>query len=438
MTDNTQPSPTPTPTPAAQPPLRVTFLSSSDTLGGAAIVTYRLMRALRREGVDARMVVYTKRSDDDNVASISSRFARGLRFLAERAQIMASNGFSRDNLFKVSTASIGCNVASHPWVKDADIIALGWINQGLLSLRGLRRLGKLGKPIVWTMHDMWCMTGICHHAYECPAYRLDGCGRCQFLGGRSAADLSRRVWQKKMDLFARVPIRFIAVSNWLAERARRSMLLRDQQVEVIPNAFPAEYFAPTTIPTDAPDPLEGLGAGDLRIVMCAARLDDTVKGLPYAIEALNIIFDNHPEVAARTTVIFVGDIKNPAALDNLRLPYVALGRINDPAMLRQIYARSQVVLSSSLYETLPGTLIEGLAMGCLPVTFGCGGQADIVEHGKNGFIAEYKDPQSLAENILTALAANPDRQALHDDIAARFSSQTIARRYIALFRSLLP
>lgn len=417
-------------------PLRVTFISHSDTLGGAAIVTYRLMRALRREGVDARMVVYTGRTDDPNVSVIAGRTVRGIAFMRERMQIFLSNRFSRAKLFKVSTASTGCRVASHPWVRDADIVALGWINQGLLSLKGIRKLHRLGKPLVWTMHDMWCMTGICHHAYECDAYELDGCGNCQFLSGASRVDLSRRVWQKKMDLVARVPIRYIAVSRWLADKASRSLLLRDQKVDVIPNAFPAEYYSPEEI-KGSPDPLAEVGANELRIVMCAARLDDTIKGLPYAIEALNHIFDNEPELARRMTVVFVGELHNPAALDGLRMPYVALGRVNDSAILRLIYGYSHIVLSTSLYETLPGTLIEGQAMGCIPVTFGQGGQADIVDHKVNGYIADYKDPKSVAEGIIWAAGSGISREALHDSVVERFSSTAIAARYLNLFGELL-
>ena len=46
-------------------PLKVTLISHSDLLGGASIVTYRLLYALRDAGVDARMVVFNRYSNDD-------------------------------------------------------------------------------------------------------------------------------------------------------------------------------------------------------------------------------------------------------------------------------------------------------------------------------------------------------------------------------------
>lgn len=156
-----------------------------------------------------------------------------------------------------------------------------------------------------------------------------------------------------------------------------------------------------------------------------------------AIEALNYLFDNRPDIASRSMLVFFGFVADKASLDGLRFPHQQLGRINDSNMLRQLYAHAKVVISTSLYETLPGTLIEGLAAGALPVSFGRGGQADIIEHKVNGYIAEYRDTHDFARGIVWALEQNPDRDALHEDVRRRFSSVTVAHLYIELFNSLL-
>lgn len=414
-------------------PLKVTFISHSDIIGGAAMVTFRLMNALRRQGVDARMVVYTRSSDDPNVSTIGTRYERGMKFMVERGVIAFNNGFSREDVFKVSTGGVGMPLHRHKWVKEADVIVLGWFNQGLLSLRGIRRLSALGKPIVWVMHDMWAQTGVCHHAYDCTNYERK-CGKCRFLGVGGASDLSNRVWRRKKKLYDDVPITFVAVSTWLARRAAGSSLLCDRDVRVIPNAFPTETFN-----TEPSAMVKGLGIPDARniILMGAARLDDPIKGLSYAVDALNRIFDNRPDVARTSHAVFFGNLNDPAMLDNLRFPHTHIGRIDDYKVLRDLYALSSVVLSTSLYETLPGTLIEGQAAGCLPVTFGRGGQGDIVTHKVDGYIADYLDTESVADGIIWALQANVDRDALHESVARRFDSATVARRFISLFNELL-
>lgn len=415
-------------------PLKVTLISHSDMLGGAAVVTFRLMNALRREGINARMVVFTKVSDSENVSVVSTRSLRSFAFMLERARIFMANSFDRKDLFKVSVANIGADIASHPWVTDADVICLNWVNQGMVSLRGIRRLTESGHPVVWTMHDMWCLTGICHHSYGCTRYQHE-CGSCPLLHSHYRHDLSYRVWRRKKSIYARRRITFIAVSNWLADKAAASSLLGDQDVRVIPNAFPIESFLP-----EATHTVTSFNINHTRdlILMGAARLDDPIKGLPLAIEALNSIFDNHPEIASSATVIFFGDLRDRKILDSLRFPWQYIGRINDWRMLRQLYASAKVVLSASLYETLPGTLIEGQAAGCLPVSFGEGGQSDIItRHMENGYIARYRDTDDLARGIMWALDQECDRLRLHESVGKRFSSQNIARKYIRLFDELL-
>lgn len=419
------------PVPTDGRPLKVAVICQSDTLGGAAVVTRRLVHALQAEGVDASLLAFHKLSTDDSVHTTSSRIVRAAKFMGERLDIYLHNGLSRRDLFKVSTASTGIDLSKHPAVREADVIVLSWVNQGMLSLKGIHRLAALGKPIVWTMHDMWNMTGICHHAYECDAY-TGTCAHCRFLSGGSDHDLSTRTQQRKADLYKQHPITFVAVSNWLAERARRSSLLRDADVRVIPNAFPIESF-----PTTPSMELHCVGESPHIITMGAARLDDPIKGLNYAIDALNTLFDNDPELARKSLAVFFGDIRDASLLDRLRFPFRHMGLVNDGNVLRQLYAHSDVVLSTSLYETLPGTLIEGMAAGAVPVSFGQGGQSDIFEHLRTGYIAEYKNADDIAAGIKWALTHSPAREEQHAEVRRRFSSSAIATRYIDLFHELL-
>ncbi|MCM1517398.1 MAG: glycosyltransferase [Pseudoflavonifractor sp.] len=411
-------------------PLKVVLVNSSDTTGGAAVVTYRLMNALRAEGIDARMLVFCKNTHDDNVAQVP----HAMSFLKETGYIFLHNGFSRENLFKVSAGHAGTAVARHPWAREADVIALNWINQGLLSLDGVESLGQLGKPMVWTMHDMWPMTGACHHAYECTRYAAS-CGSCPYIRrGAVKTDMSRFGWIRKHDLYDDVDITFVPVSSWLADRCRESSLLRDRDIEVIPNAFPTGLFSTST---DMRPLWPGLDAGKRLILMGAARLDDPIKGLPYAIEALNLLEERRPDLAKTTQAVFFGKMRNPQALAELRFPHAHIGPVYDKELLHRLYASADAVISTSLYETLPGTLIEGQAAGCLPVTFGRGGQCDIVSHKINGYIADYRSAASVADGLEWALDNPTDREALHEQVRERFDASVIARRYIALFERLL-
>lgn len=408
-------------------------------LGGAGIVTYSLMRALRELGHDARMVVAHKSSDDTDVIVAGSALSRRAAFLSERLGIFMRNGFSRRDLFRVSTATRGLPLHRIPEVRDADAILLGWINQGLLSLDEICRLSHMGKRIVWTMHDMWCMTGICHHAYGCPNFR-DRCGDCKFLNrDASQRDLSNVVWQRKRRLYTSAAIRFVAVSNWVRERAKESSLLRDIPVEVIHNPYPVDDFYPAGLNVRK----EVSPSARHRIVFGAANLLDPVKGLDIAIDALNRFADFAPDLASETEVTFFGDARKPDAFSRLRVPCVHVGTVRGNDALRAIYQGADVVLSASRYETLGGTLAEGMACGAVPVSFGEGGQVDFITHLRNGYIARYLDADDLAAGIRWAISARkgetseplaiaPD--ALHAHISDLFSPRAVALRYLELLR----
>lgn len=405
--------------------MKVVLVNHSDTKGGASVVTVRLMHALRKAGVDARMLVMHKALADDNIALVSNKLARETSFLLEHAIIYARNGFSMENLFKTSIAVTTLPVHRHPWVKEADVVVLNWINQGMMSLKEVKRIKA---PVVWTMHDMWNLTGVCHHAGQCIGY-MHGCGNCRLLkNGRDAKDLAHSTYMRKMHLYDHKPIYFVAVSNWLARKCAKSLLMKGRSLTVIPNAFPVgEFYAEPRLTRQAC----GLPADKRLIVMGAARLDDPIKGLDMAIEALNKVRDL--PVAA----VFFGELRDKNALSRLRLPHVVLGPVKSPEKLREIYAHSDVVLSTSHYETLPGTLVEGMAAGCVPVTFGYGGQEDIVDHRRTGYIAIYRNTDDVADGVRYALSGAVDIDLMRRTVAERFASESVADRYIELFNQLL-
>lgn len=376
------------------------------------MVSMRLLRALRGQGIDARMLVMHKDGDSPYVEKAGPEWRNKACFIAEHLSILASNGFSRDRLFKASIANCGLPLSRHPWVKEADVVLLAWVNQGMVSLKEIARIKA---PVAWAMHDMWCLTGVCHHSGVCDRYK-GKCHSCPLLGSHKGDDLSTATQKRKAKLYKEKKLHFVAVSNWLAGKCKESSLLASQSVEVIPNVFHLDDFR------------IGKKSGKT-VVMGAARLDDPIKGFDIAIEALNMT----PGVKA----VFFGDIKNPGILEKLKIEYEWLGPISDPERVADVYANADVVLSSSHYETLPGTLIEGMASGCVPVTFGQGGQPDIVDHLMTGYIASHPSPEDLSKGIKWALSSGIDPSVLRKSVEEKFSAEAVAKRYIELFKNII-
>lgn len=453
--------------------MKIVIINKSDSTGGAAVVSRRLMEALREEGVDARMLVAEKLSDSPYIHTIASPLRLKWAFLADRLRIAFANGFRRSTLFKLDAAAAGIDPMRNPLVKEADAIFINWINQGVLSLRGLKQLLRSGKKIIWTMHDQWNFTGLCHHTDGCEGFSIyePGGGRCGFCpmlgrhGGKN--DLSRRINDAKSDLYAAGNIRFVAVSNWLAERARESRLLRNADIYVIPNPFPMPEQALSQGENSRFDKKEGVSEGwqegkatepTLNLIFGAARLDDEVKDFPMLIEVLRQLKLLSPQLSARTRLILFGAIKDATLLAKIPIEYDYKGTLTDRSEINALYAGADIVLSTSKWETLPGTLIEGQAQGAWPIAFDAGGQRDIIDDGLTGSLIPPADPAAMAAAIsafahrhlrseapTTGSDSSPSvspspsrselRELLRSSVAEKFSARAVARAYLALLIS---
>lgn len=170
--------------------------------------------------------------------------------------------------------------------------------------------------------------------------------------------------------------------------------------------------------------------------MGAARLDDPVKGLPLAIDVLNRLADIRPDIAANSRAIFFGALRSPRALDSLRFPHTHLGMITDPARLHTLYSRATALISTSLAETLPGTLVEAQAAGCTPLAWDRGGQSDIISSPRIGRILPFGDIEAMARALADVLDSPADPATLRESVRERFDARVIATRYVSLIQSL--
>ena len=142
--------------------MKVLIINTSERAGGAAVASRRLKDALSNNGLKARMLVAHKETDDPTVVEMPGKLRQRIHFLWERWCVFWHLHFQRDHLFELDLANAGTDITTLPAFREADIIQLEWINQGMLSLASIRKILRSGKPVVWTLHDLWPATGICH------------------------------------------------------------------------------------------------------------------------------------------------------------------------------------------------------------------------------------------------------------------------------------
>lgn len=94
---------------------------------------------------------------------------------------------------------------------------------------------------------------------------------------------------------------------------------------------------------------------------------------------------------------------------------------------------------SSDYEGMPITLIEALACGCIPVGTPVSGFNDIIEDGKNGFVAEAISDEAYLNALKRAIdnKKNISTDSLKAIYREKLSMECCARKYEELFQSVL-
>ncbi len=412
--------------------MRVLHVNTSEMIGGAAIAAGRLMHALNLNGVEAEMLVRDKQTDNPRVHTLPKHIGLKAKFLAERLDIFLRNSFSRENLFAIDTGGFGTDITQLPAFEKADVIHLHWINQGMLSLRNLEKILQSGKKVVWTMHDMWAFTGICHYADTCNRWE-NHCCNCPLLKHPKTNDMASRIFKEKAEIFSKYQLTFVACSNWLANLARNSQLLKNQRVESIPNPIDTSYYSPA--PRYEVRKKLGLPEDKQIILFVAYKVTDTKKGFVYLQQAIKKLKEKHPETAANIAVVLVGR-EATQQMRSMDIPVYATEYVSDPDTMRSYYRAADVLAMPTLMDNLPNTIVETMACGVPCVGFRVGGLPQMIDHESNGYLADYKDADSFAQGLHRLLSA-PDYNRF--SAAARqtainfFSEKVIADRFKALY-----
>lgn len=415
--------------------MRVLIINTSDRMGGAAIAAYRLMEALKNNGIKAKMLVRDKQSDQISVVGLKKSWWKVWQFVWERIVIWKENHFKKHNLFAVDIANTGTDITNLPEFTQADIVHLHWINQGMLSLNDIHKIFSSGKPIVWTMHDMWPFTGICHYAADCQKY-VSQCNNCPLLYKGNKKDLSFQTYQKKEKIYQGTHITFVACSKWLESMARKSALTKGQIITNIPNAINTNLFKQRD-KNKAREKYQ-LPLNKKLLLFGSVKISDKRKGMDYLVEACKILSETYPDFCKELGVVVVGkEAEQYASL--FPFPIYSMNYVSNEKELVDIYNAVDIYVTPSLQDNLPNTIMEAMACGVPCVGFNVGGIPEMIDHLHNGYVAEYMSAEDFANGIHWALTEG-EYETLSEGasrkVMACYSEGAVAKRYINIYNQI--
>lgn len=382
-------------------------------------------------GIDSRMLVANKRTDDSTVSGLMrGRLSRAR--LCEWLEARNGDRLAANPHLLFSPASFEqFDAARHPDLLAADVVSLYWINGGFVSPETLARLGK---PLVWRLSDVWPFSGGCHYPGACERFESQ-CGECPQLRQPGLGDASHRLLLRKREAWHTLNLTIVAPSEWMAQLARRSTLFSQRRIVTIPTGIDLKTYHPI----DQAEARAQLGIpADRRVIVFGAMspTDDIRKGFNEMRIALQAVASSL--VSDKVLAVIFG---NHGPMPALPVPAISLGRLNTDASLVAAYSCADVVLVPSLEDNLPNVALESIACGVPVAAFDVCGMPDIVRDGWNGVLAPRLEAATLGMTVAHLLADEVRlkfmRLNARSHAEARFSITDQARNYFNLYSELI-
>lgn len=437
--------------------MKVLFINTSDSLGGAARAAMRIMRGVQKHGVEVQMFVKNRSSQAKDVVSLSQFIPSNPIYKAcDWIALKIKNKWQHYKWYPYKKTKQDVYMSdlrsTHIYgilqKLDYDIVHLHWFNQRFLDID---ELAKIHKPIVWTLHDSWPFCGVCHYFIDCEKYQTH-CGMCPMLGSNKERDLAYEVFEKKLSIYKDLDIHIVTPSRWLGDCAKHSALLGRFPVHVIPNCLDTENLFRPLSKDEIVTIAEREENAVVRRVFSEATQDqrlakslilygamqaatDRIKGFASLLSALKILDSQ----GFKANLVVFGADAQELSLKFKNIDVTFVGFIRDSAVLAALYSLADVNVVPSYSEVFGQTASEAMACGTPVVAFRCTGIQDVVEEGC-GYLAEPYSSEDLANGIRYCIENNQNNvlgTTARETAVKRFAVDVVAEQYKELYESLL-
>lgn len=380
--------------------MKILVLGTIDNKGGAALISWEIRKRLKAAGHSVTTLVRYKYSKEPDVIAIPRKryqdwlvklFANDLRFART------------DFIFDMKE------------YKEADIVHCHNLHSNFFNLKDLARMSA-EKPVVWTMHDIWAITGFASTSGERAHPH-----KKRFL--LKLWDNTPRLLALKKRIYARSKLHVVAVSDWLRRELSQS-ILGSQDISLIYNGIDATIFKPQD--------------------KSAAR---RALGLPLDKKLVGFGIKGYVDVAK---VI-------DASKDRDDMAFVSIGHSHlkghgdkvisiDYTESKQNVAQLLSALDAFLYPTTGDTfgliVAEAQACGVPVITYDVDALPEIVTHKETGYVAERANVADMKNGLDYVLGLTPEAYAAMsakatERSASKFSLERMYKEYLALYKRLL-
>lgn len=402
--------------------MKVLHVSTYDGNGGAGRAAFALHQAMLNHNINSSMLVAHKSSDDAHVRAVGGNRWKAAQFADRKLWDVQKSANSSWR----SPAYFGSLNADALNASDADVINLHWVTNGFLSIK---EIGRITKPIVWSLYDMWVFSGSEHYgADERDARWRSGYTQSNRLASEHGVDIDRFAWNRKKKFWKR-PLHLVPASSWLADRARSSSLASFWPITQIAHVVDTDVFSPMdresarrvhNLPSNTP----------LVLFLSSAGISDPRKGWEFLAPAIGQVKQTFPNVEVVVAGPLTADYQLPCGT---KIHWV--GHVEGNQALRSLYAAANVVAVPSREDNMPLTAMEAQSVGTPVAAFNIGGLPDIVLNNESGSLASPFNVEELAAGIVASLGTNGSFQAnaAREHATKTWSPAVVVSNYINVY-----
>ena len=371
--------------------LKVYHLSYADNIGGAAKATFRVHKALKKYGIQSKILVNKSITNDPDIIYTSNLIEKNYIKLKPRLIKVLSNFLITKNQSLHSPSLIPSNWHQIVNNSNVDIVNLHWVQKEMISIKNI---SQIRKPLVWTFHDMWPFCGAEHVSSD--NRWINGYKTNNRPPYESGFDLNKFIWNKKLKFWNK-SFSIITPSKWMAECVHKSFLFKNSKVKVIPHCIDLDFWSPI----NKKEAKQLLGIQKDIPLLLAGTLnsnDEPNKGFDLLKHSLSIFKKYNLKVN-----IAVFGQREKHSQNNLSKEVLYLGTINEDTKMRIIYSAADLVMVPSRIESFSNIAMEAQCCGTPVVSFSTSGLKDVVEHKKTGYLAKPFEAYDFAKGLYWCL-----------------------------------
>ena len=330
--------------------------------------------------------------------------------------------------YRIFARELNFNKNFEEEIKQCDIVHLHNIHGYYIDyVKLFKLLKKYNKKIIWTLHDMWPITGRCGYSFGCEKWKKN-CGLCNNKKSYpvSAIDKSTKELELKRNIIGSIDkknMTIVTPSKWLANMCKESYLNKFRITD-IPNGIKHEEVR---ISKDDLKKKYNIPLEKNIILFVAADANDERKGISY-------ILDIIPECPEKIFISIGKKIEN-FKYDN----FIQLGYIDDREKINEIYSMSDIFVIPSLDDNFPTTVLESFANSTPVVGFNQGGIPEQVDES-TGKIVYTISAEGLKE-VISDILEDKEQLTIYSMGARKkflneYTLDLFVRRYIKEYKKL--